>query len=88
MSFSYLSNSIQDFIGCFHSEIEITKVQVSTGNYHPQYCVLGKCKRCGSDHNYIVSHPRDSDYKSVQAASWLVANNFSFTTGNPLNKEQ
>jgi len=85
---SYLSNSIQNFIGCFHSETNIKKVQVSVANDHPQYCVLGQCKRCGSDYNYVVSHPRDTDYKSVQAASWLAANNFDFITGKPLNKEQ
>ena len=88
MSLSYISNSIQNFIGCFHSETNIKKVQVSVANDHPKYCVLGNCKRCGSDNSYVVSHPRDSDYKSVQAASWLAANNFDFVTGKPLNKEQ
>lgn len=84
MSLSYLSNFIQNFIGCFHSETDITKVQVSIGDNHPQYCVLGKCKRCGEDNNYVVASPRESNKKSVDAAAWLVKNNFNFITGNPI----
>lgn len=84
MSLNFLSNSIQNYIGCWHSETDIKKVQVSITNDHPQYCVLGKCTRCGLDNNYIVTQPHDSDYKSINAAAWLVANNFDFTTGKPL----
>lgn len=86
MSLSYLSNFIQNNItGCFHSETNITKVQVSVASDHPQYCVLTKCKRCNSDCAYVVSHPSERNQKAVDAAAWLTRNNLDFTTGKPLN---
>lgn len=83
--FSYLSNFVQNYVGCFHSETEITKVQVSVAMDHPQYCVLGKCKRCGIDNNYVVSRPSQTDQKSVNASAWLTAHDFDFVTGVQLH---
>jgi hypothetical protein len=85
---SLVSSLIHDLNTLPNVYPHIKKVQVSVGNDHPQYCVLGQCKRCGSDYNYVVSHPRDSDQRSVNASAWLAANNFDFITGKPLNKEQ
>lgn len=87
MSLSYLSNLIQNHIGCFHSEYDIKKVQVSPSNTRPQYCVIATCTRCKGPANHVIQSPRESDSKSVAAAAWLVLNNFDFTTGKPLNKD-
>ena len=85
MSLSFLSEFIQNKIGCWHFQSDITKVQVSVANDHPQYCVLATCKRCNVSTDYVVSHPKESDTRAVAAAAWLTKNNFDFVTGKPLN---
>ena len=83
MALKYFSELMQNSIGCFHQETDIAKVQVSEGFGHPQYCVLGKCTRCGIDNSYTITRPRDSDYRTTAAAAWLVKHNLDFTTGKP-----
>jgi hypothetical protein len=86
MSISYLSNLIQNNLGCWHYEYDIKKVQVSASDTHPQYCVIADCKRCNQPVNHVIQRPRESDSRSVAAAAWLVSNNFDFVTGKPLNE--
>ena len=89
MSFiSYVSNFIQSQLGCWHLQTKITKVSVSLAENHPQYCVLGTCKRCGVEDKFVITHPRDGDQRSVDAAAWLVENNFDFITGKPIQRPE